>query len=122
MKLVIYGRLPGANEYINACRTNPHVAAKMKAEAEQEIGFEILNQLGNKPIKGKARISFWWYEPNRKRDLDNVSFAKKFILDALVKEGVINGDGWNYVVGLEDNFGIDDIEPRIEVEIKEVGE
>lgn len=66
------------------------------------------------------RILFRWYEPNKKRDLDNICSAKKFIQDALVKMGVLQGDGWRHIIGFSDEFYIDKDNPRIEVEIKEV--
>ena len=42
----------------------------------------------------KAKIVFRWIEPNRRRDKDNVAFAKKFILDSLQEVGIIKNDGW----------------------------
>jgi len=53
-----------------------------------------------KPIK----IKFTWIESNKRRDLDNISFAKKFILDALVKYGKLTDDNRNYVYGFIDEF------------------
>lgn len=47
---------------------------------------------------------------------------KKFILDALVKNSVIQSDGWRGVAGFSDLFAVDKDNPRIEVEIVEVGE
>ena len=61
-----------------------------------------------------------WYEPNKKRDLDNICFAKKFILDALVGCGTIKADGWQGVSGFTDDFFIDKDYPRIEVDIKQI--
>lgn len=89
----------------------------MKKQAEELIGWEIHKQLKGDCIKGTAELHFRWYEPNRKRDLDNICFAKKFILDALVSNGVIESDGWQGVVGFTDQFFVDKNNPRIEVEI-----
>lgn len=121
MKLTIYGRLPGLNEYTKACRstTGWQVGANMKAKAEDEIIKQIRAQLGNTTTSGQINIKFTWYEPNTKRDLDNVCFAKKFILDALVKAGTIQGDDRKHVGGFRDFFEIDKDSPRIEVEIIE---
>jgi Holliday junction resolvase RusA-like endonuclease len=66
-------------------------------------------------------LAFRWYEPNKKRDLDNICFAKKFILDALVSNEIIVADGWRCVKGFTDNFFIDKEKPRIEVDIEKVG-
>lgn len=120
-KLTIPGRLPGANEYIKECRANYHAAAKMKREVETDVGYCIMSQLRGKRF-GAVKLRFSWYEDGKKRDKDNIAFAKKFILDALQKAGVIKGDGWNCVVGFSDEFYVDRENPRVEVEIIEVME
>lgn len=119
MVIIIPGRLVGLNEYVNACRTNRYKGAKVKADAEELIRMAI-KQSGAKPMKKMATISFRWIEPNKKRDLDNICFAKKIILDSLVKEKIIAGDGWRDVAGLVDTFDTDNKNPRIEVTLKEI--
>ena len=122
MVLVIEGRLPNLNDYTNACRSNRYVGAKMKEDSERIITAYIQQQLHGVAFKGIVRLEFRWYEPDRKRDLDNICFAKKFILDALVSNGIIETDSWRGVVGFTDEFFIDKENPRIEVEIQKVGE
>ena len=75
-------RLPSLNEYINECRKNRFAGAKMKSDVEDAIGWYI-SQLPR--FESPVEIHFHWIEGNKKRDLDNICFAKKFILDALVK-------------------------------------
>jgi hypothetical protein len=41
-----------------------------------------------------------FHEANRKRDVDNVESAKKYLMDSLVKCGVLQGDSQRYVVGV----------------------
>ena len=118
----IKGQLPNLNEYTRACRTNRYAGAKMKVDAEEIISAHIMEQLKCVHFEGPVKLSFKWYEPNRKRDLDNVCFAKKFILDALVSNGTIVADGWKGVVGFTDKFFVDANNPRIEVDIEEAGE
>lgn len=120
MILIIEGQLPNLNEYTRACRTNKFAGSAMKKHAEALISYYIEKQLKTQ-IKGSARLAFRWYEPNKKRDLDNICFAKKFILDALVKNGVIESDGWKGVVGFTDEFFVDAENPRIEVTIESAG-
>nr|DAW10419.1 MAG TPA: Endodeoxyribonuclease RusA [Caudoviricetes sp.] len=43
-------------------------------------------------------------EENKRRDLDNVCFAKKFILDSMVKTGKLKDDNRNFVKGFRDDF------------------
>lgn len=119
-KLVIDGRLPGLNNYTAAANAHWAVGAKLKKDTEEAIGWYILSQLAGVKIATKVRIDFHWFEANMKRDQDNIAFAKKFIQDALVKMGVLQGDGWRYVKGLSDDFDIDKAAPRIEVLITEI--
>ena len=120
--LTIQGQLPNLNDYTLACRCHRQKGAKMKKDAESIISAYIMQQLKGVAFKNTVKLSFRWYEPNRKRDLDNVCFAKKFILDALVSNGIIVADGWKGVVGFTDEFFVSKENPRIEVDIQEVGE
>ena len=118
--LIIYGKLAGLNDYTKACRTNKYVGAQMKNRAEMLILTYIRKQKIGR-FSGRVRLNFRWYEPNRKRDLDNICFAKKFIRDALVSSGTIEADGWRCVTGFTDEFSVDAVNPRIEVDICEQG-
>lgn len=94
-------RLPSLNEYIRECRGNKYSGNLMKQQVERNIAFYI-NKL---PKFEKAiRIDFEWVEENKKRDLDNICFAKKFILDTLVKCEKIKNDNRKYVAGFRDDF------------------
>lgn len=118
--LIIQGQLPNLNDYTKACRSNKFAGANMKKKTERYITHYIKMQLKDVSIKGKARLAFRWYEANKRRDLDNICFAKKFLLDALVSNQVIFADSWKGVVGFTDEFFIDKQNPRIEVDIVEV--
>lgn len=114
---VIHGRLPGANEYITASRTNKYIGAKMKKEAQELVKWQIARL---PKLRGKVEIAFRWVEPNARRDLDNVAFGKKFILDALQELGKLENDDRKHVVGFTDTFAVDKADPRIELTIKEI--
>lgn len=114
--LSIKGQLPGLNEYTKENRSHRIAGAKMKENAERYITVFIKNQ-HLEPVTGRVHLIFRWFEPNNKRDPDNVAFAKKFILDALVSNGIIEGDGRKYIIGFEDYVETDNKNPRIEVEI-----
>lgn len=118
--LTIEGNLPNLNDYTRACRSNKFAGAEMKKKAERIITYYIKQQLKEVHIEDKVRLAFRWYEANKRRDLDNICFAKKFILDALVSNQVIFADSWKGVVGFTDEFFIDKQNPRIEVDIEEV--
>ena len=78
-KFEIDKRLMGLNEYTKANRTNKYVGSQAKKDEQKYIEWCIIEQLGNlhidRPVKGK----FTWIEENKRRDLDNICFAKKFI-------------------------------------------
>lgn len=119
--LTINGTLVNLNDYTKACRTNRYLGAEMKKRMESIVSSHIFQQLDGVQFNEPVRLSFRWYEPNKKRDLDNICFAKKFVLDALVKNGVLVNDGWEWVKGFTDEFFIDREFPRIEVDIEGVG-
>jgi Holliday junction resolvase RusA-like endonuclease len=94
-------KLPSFNEYINECRKNRYAGNKMKQDIENDIMY-FINKLPK--FKDPIQIHFHWIEANKKRDLDNICFAKKFILDALVKAGKLKDDNRKCVDGFIDTF------------------
>lgn len=115
-KVEIKMKLPSLNEYINECRKNRYAGAEMKKAIENDIML-FINKLPK--FENKIKIKFTWVESNKRRDLDNICFAKKFILDALVKSGHMRDDNRNYVIGFIDEFYYDK-EPKVVLEIEEV--
>ena len=119
----IQGRLDGLNKFISANRTNPYMGNKLKQENEEIVIWAIRQQLKNLQIKKPVILKYDFYEPNKRRDLDNISsMAHKVIQDALVKTGVLKNDGWNEIISYIDQFYLDKENPRIEVTIVEVGD
>lgn len=121
MKFTIYGRLDGLNEYTKANRTNAYVGAKNKRDNQNKCLSYILEQKKGRCV-GKQFIFFRWYEKNNRRDLDNIAFAKKYILDALVEAKVLEDDNQEYIEGFVDEFYVDKDNPRIEVELEGLNE
>ena len=64
-------------------------------------------------------MRFEWHERTKKRDADNIASAKKFILDALVKNGVLEDDSRKYVKGFYDVI-VDDKSDFVVVELVEI--
>jgi Holliday junction resolvase RusA-like endonuclease len=123
LTLTIPGRLEGLNEYTKANRASARAGAQMKLIQEYKIMQCIDVQLLHsekkfKPIQ-KVFVTFRWVEPNMKRDLDNIAFAKKFILDALVTRDILAGDGWKVINGFSDDFAVSKDRPRVEVYLQE---
>lgn len=120
-ELVIKGQLDGLNEYTKANRSNRYSGNQMKVENENHITIFVRNQLREERFE-RVAIRFNWYEPNKRRDPDNIAFAKKFILDVLVREGVLKNDTQKYIEHFEDYFYIDVNDPRVEVWLTEIEE
>ena len=120
-KLVLPLKLHSLNEYIGACRRNAYQGAHMKRKDQSKVEWYIRSQLRGIHLKKPVRMSYRWYEPNRKRDLDNISgYGHKICQDALVNCRVIENDGWQYVTGFSDDFYVDKKNPRIEISIEEL--
>lgn len=115
-KVEIQMKLPSLNEYVFECRKSKYTGAEMKKNVERDIAY-FLNVLPK--FENPIYIKFKWIENNKKRDLDNICFAKKFILDALVKSGHMKNDNRNYVIGFTDEFYYDK-EAKVILEIEEV--
>ena len=119
-RFVIRGTLPGLNDYISAERSSRFQAASMKKQCES-IVMHTARALGKWRAEKPVYMVYHWYEPNRRRDKDNISsFGRKVIQDALVKSRHLPNDGWNNIVGFEDKFEVDKKNPRVVVDIYEV--
>lgn len=100
----IHKRLMGLNEYTRINRKNKYEGNKTKQNEQDYIMWCIKEQLGNLKIDKPVIGHFIWVEENKKRDLDNICFAKKFILDALVNAGVLKDDNRKIVTNFTDSF------------------
>jgi hypothetical protein len=110
--LIIPHRLPGMNEF--AGRASRWHYTKLKAETQASIAAEIRRQ-HLKPMP-YAYLSYIWFEPNRRRDLDNIASACKYINDALVACKILPNDGWENVLGIKHGFVVGD-EASVHIEL-----
>ena len=117
-KLTIPGRLPGLNQYTDACRTSAYKGAALKKKGEKAVLKYIHMQAIPIDFKPPVEIDFVWYEKDRRRDPDNIAgFGHKVILDALVKSGIIKDDSQRYIRRITDAYETDPTNPRIEIDI-----
>lgn len=116
-RAVIELKLPGLNEYITACRSNKYQAANLKKRTEAEI-MPYLRRLPR--FERPVIIHFRWIEKDRRRDCDNIcGGGRKFVLDAMVKAGVLKDDGRRYVKAFTDDFECGN-RPMVIMDIEEV--
>ncbi len=92
---------------------------KLKQEAQTLVSWHVKAQ-GVKKAPKPCDISITWYEPNKRRDKDNIVSGKKYILDSLVDCGVMENDGWANINEFRDKIFLDKDNPRIEIEIYDV--
>lgn len=108
-------KLPSLNEYINKCRYNRYAGNYMKQQIQKDLSYYFKDL----PELNKVKINFYWYEKNKRRDLDNICFGKKFILDALVNLGKLKDDNRKNVCGFTDSFYYGD-DWKVILEIEEI--
>ena len=118
---VIREKLPSLNEVISANRTDKHKGAKLKRRVQDEIGqyIRIAVQQGHAYVQhNRCIVSVIWHEKTKRRDADNVESAVKFILDAMVEQGIIKDDSRKYVAQVYHHI-VDDDEDYVEVFIND---
>ena len=109
-------KFPSLNDYVFACRSNKFAGASMKKKIQKDIAPYIQPiPFCDRPV----RIHFLWIEKTKRRDYDNVAFAKKFILDALQENGKLENDNRKWVRGFSDDFKYGD-ETKVIITIREV--
>lgn len=116
MKITIPGTLPTMNEIIKVSKAHPMAYASMKKKYTDLVAWSAKGL----PQVQRADFIITWYCKDKRKDKDNVATGAKFLLDGLVKAGVIKNDGWKEVGNIEHRFEVDRENPRIEMEIKEV--
>lgn len=121
-EFVITRRLPSLNDYTRACRAHWSKGAKFKRDVEMDIIWCIKAARANgtlRPVEGRIALHIEWHERNKRRDADNIASAKKFILDAMQKAGIIPDDSREYVAGLYDEI-VDDTRDYVRVKLIEL--
>lgn len=100
MKLFIRYKFTSLNEFINQNRTTKYYGNKTK---QAETNIVQLIARNHPPItEYPIKMKFTWVIKNRGKDLDNVAFAKKYILDGLTKAKVLQNDNLTKIVAFED--------------------
>lgn len=105
MTIELLGQLPSLNDYIAKINRNKYAGNSFKKQIQEDIYWQLKAQKISK-IKTPCQMHFHWVEKSKRRDIDNIYSAKKFILDALIEYGAIEGDGQKYIYGITDSLEI----------------
>ncbi|MBQ8766584.1 MAG: hypothetical protein IJZ16_07250 [Clostridia bacterium] len=122
VEFIIKEKLPSLNDVIAKNRSNRYEGAKFKKGIETYIGWAIREAVfvkTLKPITNPCVIEVDWHEATKRRDVDNIHSSVKFILDALVKNGILINDSRRYVKQIYHKV-IDDDVNFVVVKIKEI--
>lgn len=119
---VIKAKLPSLNDVIAKNRANRYLGNQFKKDIEQVIGWAIKQALTMKtlkPVQKPCVIYIDWHEATKKRDVDNIQSSQKFVLDAMVRNGILIDDSRQYVKQVNHKI-IDDSVDFVVVKIEEV--
>jgi Holliday junction resolvase RusA-like endonuclease len=92
----IEGSLSTLNEHDNANRNNRFGGAALKKKNTAAVANQFPNP--SHRIDYPVKIGFIWYYSG-KFDFDNIRFACKYVLDGLVKAGILLNDNQTWVKG-----------------------
>lgn len=112
----IPGTLPTLNDFLSSSQ-HRNYSNKIKRETQDRI----ISCLDDAPkFNSSVWVYFIWIRPDMRCDKDNVSFAKKFILDALQEAGVIKRDSWKMATPYTAGYKVNKLNPRTLVYITDV--
>ena len=118
--------LPSCNDQLNAERIVWHVhghaqtkGMDVKKKTEEQL-VQFFNLQNPPTFTGAVNVFFEWHAKNRRKDKDNIAFAKKYILDALQKASIIKNDSWNLCTPLDVGWVVDPQNVGVLIEIESV--
>lgn len=88
------------NDYTNANRGNRYGGGSIKKKDTDAVVAQIVSP---KKMEVPVLVTFnWLYSTGH--DFDNIRFAAKFVLDGLVKAGVLENDNQTWVKGFGGDY------------------
>jgi Holliday junction resolvase RusA-like endonuclease len=97
MRLVVKGQLADLNKHDQANRNNKFGGAALKKEQTDLVAWQLK---GKPKITRPCTLEFVWYYSGR-FDFDNIRFACKYVLDGMVKAGILPNDNQKWVLGFD---------------------
>lgn len=136
----IHSKLPSLNDYINLLKSpnGKYTGSKFKSTTDEIICYQIDREMKRRlkeQLQKPSLFYFEWHEKEKRRDIDNVYSAHKYILDALQKLGILKNDNPQWVRGIWDSikynsheneyvkitvYGLDELEHLKQVLVEDV--
>lgn len=111
-KIIVPGTMANLNNLLKAARRSWGEENRIKQKHTEDVA-KLCKGLTKCETPVMVRVN--WVERNRRRDPDNIFSASKFILDGLVRGGVLEDDGQRWVAGAYNSLNVDSRNPRVEV-------
>ena len=121
--VMIHGKLPSLNEYIDACRRNRYQAAKMKRDAEELIIWQAKKNVDTEIFKSQNRDSVNHPSHYTSGGIECIDCIKAALGENFI--GFLIGNVIKYSYRYKDKNGIEDLKKAkwyLESAIKEVKE
>jgi len=120
LELTILGEFMTLNDHERAARSHWSAGAGTKKADTLRVQFDEAVQAALPVTVYPVRITFTWCRKDKRCDLDNIAFAKKSILDGLVKAGVLAGDSYKFIQEFRDMYVVDKSAPGVDIRVEPI--
>ena len=120
LQFTLNGEFTGLNEYISAMNKSKYIGNKIKPSETERVAWAV-KKLAPLSSDFPFTIEATWYVKDQKKDQDNITSAKKFILDGMVMARVLENDSRKHVRIWKDlDVCVDKEHPRVEITVLEM--
>lgn len=93
----------------------------IKSDGDKACRLAIRKYLRGIKLTPPIEVTYHIFAPNKLHDRGNLYTIDKYFLDSLQEEGILENDKWDFVLDSTFITELDKSNPRIEIEIREVG-
>lgn len=113
----IPGEMPSLNEIIGSAKRH---WAQYSSTKRKYTGRVVRACKRVKPVEEQVIVHCHWQVKDRRKDPDNIGSGIKYVLDGLVKAGVLPDDGWRQVKAIHHTFEVNKKKPGCMVHLYRV--
>ncbi len=113
--IFVPGVFPSANEAIAAAKGmggRGYLYAKLKKTWTEKVRVVAKGMV---PFTSPVHIDWVWQCASRRMDPDNITFAKKYVLDGIVEAGVLVDDSWAHITSWTERWEVCKENPGVRV-------